>query len=200
MKKKDMVLPSDVEKVRLDIFDENDPVQYWQKIMVGCGIYFGFCGRRSEHASLRQCDSQHGYFETGHAYEGKKFVGISQLKEDKKSNVSTHNNSVKDTEDIMRMPVLDEDDPNYFLSSFLRYLDRLGNHQERMYCYVDPKKIRTVKPYFAKNKPVGKDKIHKFLHNAAERMGLNMKYFHGGHTWRHFMVQGTIQRFPCKNR
>ena len=72
MKKKDMVLPSDVEKVRLDIFDENDPVQYCQKIMVGCGIYFGF-HRRSEHASLQQCNSQR------------------ELKEDKKLKVSTHN-------------------------------------------------------------------------------------------------------------
>ena len=127
----------------------------------------------------------------GRTYEGKKIVGIGQLKEDKKSNVSTHNNYVRDTEDIMRMPVLDEDDPNDFASSFLRYLDRLDDHQECMYCYVDPKKIGTVKPHFAK-KPVGKDKIHKLQLNAAERMGLDMKYFRGGHAWRHFMVQGMV--------
>ena len=60
-----------------------------------------------------------------------------------------------------------------------------------MYCYVDPKKIGTAKPYFAK-KPVGEDKIHEFQLNAAERMGLDMKYFHGGHAWRHFMVQGMV--------
>jgi len=190
VKKKNMVLPSDVEKVRLDIFDESDPVQHCQKIMVGCGIYFGFRGR-SEHASLRQCDSQRGYFETGHAYERKRFVGIGQLKDDKKLKVSTHNNYVRDTEDIMRMPVLDEDDPNDFASSFLRYLDRLDDHQEHMYCYVDPKKIGTAKPYFAK-KPVGKDKIQELQLNSAERMGLGMKYFRGGHAWRHFMVQGMV--------
>ena len=73
MKKKNMVLPSDVEKVRLDIFHKSDPVQHCQrKIMVGCGIYFGF-HRRSEHASLQQCNSQR------------------ELKEDKKLKVSTHN-------------------------------------------------------------------------------------------------------------
>ena len=190
VKKKNMVLPSDVEKVRLDVFDESDPVQHCQKIMVGCGIYFGFRGR-SEHACLRHCDAQRGFYETGHAYEGKRFVGIGQLKDDKKHNVSTHNNYVRDTEDIMRMPVLDEDDPNDFASSFLRYLDRLDDHQERMYCYVDPKKIGTAKPYFAK-KPLGKDKIHALQLNSAERMGLDMKYFLGGHAWRHFMVQGMV--------
>ena len=54
VKKKNIVLHSDVEKVRLDIFDESVPVQHCQKIMAGCGIYFGFHGR-AEHASLRQC-------------------------------------------------------------------------------------------------------------------------------------------------
>ena len=91
----------------------------------------------------------------------------------------------------MRMPVLDEDDPNNFASSFLCYLDRLDDHQECMYCYVDHKKIGTAKLYFAK-KPVGKFKIHELQLNSAERMGLDMKYFRRGHAWRYFMVQGMV--------
>ena len=166
VKRKNIVLLSDVEKVRLDIFDKSDPVQHFQKIKVDCGIYFGFRGR-SEHASLWQCNAQRGYFETvHHAYEGKRFVGIVQLKEDKKLKVSTHNNYVRDTKNTMRMPVLDEDaDPNNFASLFLCYLGRLD---------VGPKKIGTVKPYFAKN-PVGKDKIHMLQLHSTERMGLYMK-------------------------
>ena len=76
----------------------------------------------------------------------------------------------------MRIPVLDESDPNNFTASFLRYLDKIDDNQECMYCYADPKATRNEKPYFAKT-TIGKDKIHKLQLNFAERMGLDMKYF-----------------------
>ena len=48
----------------------------------------------------------------GSAFEVKRFVGIGQLKEDKELKVSTYNNYVRDVENLMRIPVLDESDPN----------------------------------------------------------------------------------------
>ena len=190
VKKKNIVLPSDVKKVKLSILDESDPIQHIQKVMTGCGIYFAFRGR-DEHSYLRQSDAYRGYFEPEHACAGRKFVGIGGLKTDKKHKVSTHNNYVRDTENIMRIPVLDEDSPDDFAASFLRYLDKLNDHQERMYCYPDPKKSGTSKLFFDK-KPIGKEKIHDLQFDTARIMGLDLKHFRGGHAWRHFAIQGMV--------
>ena len=141
VKRKNIILPSDVEKVKLSIFDENDPIQHIQKVLTGCRIYFAFRGC-DEYSYLRQSDAYCGYFEPEHAYAGQKFVGIGGLKHNKKHKVSTHNNYVRNMENIMRIPVLDENSPDDFAASFLRYLDKLNDHQERMYCYPNPKKIR----------------------------------------------------------
>ena len=59
--------------------------------------------------------------------------------------------NARDTENIMRIPVLDKDSLDDFSVSILRYLDKLHDHQERLYCYPDPKKSGTSKPFFFKS-------------------------------------------------
>lgn len=123
------------------------------KVMVGCGIFFGFRGVK-EHSFLRQCDWDIGVFGEGQAFPNRRFVGVGTLATDKKHKVSSHEAYLRDTADIMRIPILDMNDPNDFGASVIRYLEKLEPDQERMYCYPskNPDILQSKHPYY-KRKP-----------------------------------------------
>jgi integrase len=157
--------------------------------MVGCGIYFGFRGVQ-EHCQLRVQDITIGVFGPDDPYPNRKYVGIGFLVNEKKHKVSTHESYERDTSNIMRIPVLDINDPNDFAGCIIRYLKKLEPGQVRMYCYLDPKKEPGAKYPFHKNKQIGKNPINSMFKEAVAIMGLNTENFRGGHAFRRYFVTG----------
>ena len=122
----------DSDKVCLSTFDEADPLQHIMKVLFGFGIYCGPRGRM-EHTKMRVSHIQTGTFEKGHKYEGKTFMGIRSMI-DKKNHLTLHNLYTRDVEELMRMPVLNDDPTsNDFAGSLLRYLGKLHGSQDRLY-------------------------------------------------------------------
>jgi hypothetical protein len=187
------VSASDEDKVNLSKFDESDPDQFRKKIMVGCGIYFGFRGAK-EHVFLRKSDWITGVFGPSEPYAGKRFVGLGVLVTDKKKKVTTFDSYLRDTTDIMKIPVLDDTDPNDFGGSVLRYLGLLEDDQVRNYCYekktID-NSLDSRYPYM-KRKHIGKDPIARMMKEAAVLMGLDMSCFRGGHAFRRYYISGMV--------
>ena len=162
-------------------------------MMVGCGIYFGFRGVK-EHVALRQDDWHTGVFGPDEPYPGKTYVGIGVLVTDKKQKVTTYDSYLRDTNDIMKIPLLDKNDKNDFAGSILRYLCLLEDDQVRMYCYekksaCDTKVFRY--PYL-KKRPIGKDPVNAMMKEAADQMGLDMTHFRGGHAFRRYFISGMV--------
>ncbi len=151
------------------------------KIMVGCGIYFGFRGVE-EHAFVRQSDLVLGKFGPEEVYPDYRFVGIGHLLNDKVQKLSTDEAYVRDTKNIMRVPVLDINDPNDFAGCILRYLEKLEPDQDRMYCYPNKKAKPGCQFPYHKRKVVGKGPVNTMFKDAADIMGLDRANFKGGNS------------------
>jgi hypothetical protein len=157
-------------------------------MLVGCSINYGFRGV-AEHTKLLKKDVENGIFGQNEPYPGLKWVGVGAMVNYKGNTVSTHDSYVRDTTNIMRLPVFDETNLNDFAASMLRYIKKLDPAQERFYCFPNKNFLpgSTMSPYM-KKKPVGKDTINKYFKDAARLMGLDMTNFKGGHAFRRYFV------------
>lgn len=184
VRKMNRVAVEDLDKVLLSKFDESIPEQHQMKCLVGCGVYFGFRGIE-EHAQLRVEQIEQGVFEPGHKYAGKIYAGIGHLKTDKKRKLTVNTSYLRDTKNIMRIPIVDDnDDPSSdcFASSLLRMLKKTGKGQKRFYCY------HTKNKGYQARKPKGKNVISKMHLEAAKLLGISTDSFSGGHAWRSVMI------------
>jgi hypothetical protein len=184
VRKKNKVAVEDLHKVLLSKFDESIPEQHQMKCLVGCGVYFGFRGVE-EHVQLLVEQIVQGVFEPGHKYAGKTYVGIGHLTTDKKRKLTVNTSYLRDTKNIMRIPIVDDyDDPtsDCFASSLLRMLKKAGKGQRRFYCYY------TNNTGYQAKKPKGKNVISKMHLNAAKLLGISTDSFSGSHAWRSIMI------------
>jgi hypothetical protein len=99
----------DMDKIQLQKFNELNLIKLQCKVMVGCGCYFGFCGNL-EHTHLLLNQIITGEFEKGHLYEGFSYVAIGTLIEDKSQKLTINNSYIRDTSDLMRIPIFDDSD------------------------------------------------------------------------------------------
>ena len=189
VKRLNNVLAKDRHKVRLSKFDESDPKQHIEKCLVGCGTYFCFRGE-GEHASLLVEQVVIGYYEPEHEFTGKQFVSIGHLVKDKKKKLDANNSWVRDTTNIMRIPIFDTDDnPNTddFGASLKRLKQKATPGQKRLYCYWNEKNGE-----FHAQKPIGRNTIRQYHKDAAKRLGIDEDSFRGGHAWRSFAITTMV--------
>ena len=73
----------DVNKFRMSVFDENDPAQMQEKLMVCFGMCAGFRGCM-EHAMLKVTDVVNGFFPSDHpTFPNIEWWGLKALNSDK---------------------------------------------------------------------------------------------------------------------
>ena len=93
--------------MRLDIFDESDHNQHIEKCVVGCGVYFGFRGAK-EDAMLKIKDLSIGTYPKGSDFEGCSYFAVANLV-DKTHALSAENGYRRDTTELMKVPILNDD-------------------------------------------------------------------------------------------
>lgn len=186
------IKPSDFSKIKLGKFDENDLKQHQLKILVGCGIYFGFRGIE-EHAYLTNDMIIQGKFEIGHAFEEYDFVGIGSMMIDKSNQLSRTQSYKRDTSNLMRMPILDNDPTSDdFGGSFVRLLNKVMRNKENLAkknrFYLRPKK--DGKEFMSA--VIGHNTIREMMKDAAEILGIDQKDFKGGQAWRALFITTMV--------
>ena len=95
------------------------------KMMIGCGIYFGF-RENSEHTNFSRNNLERGFFEEGHPLQGEEFYAVRNMLD--KTNKLTASNPVVKSHNSMRIPVL-----SHFGQFIRRYIAMLSPFQDRMY-------------------------------------------------------------------
>ena len=76
-------------------------------MLFGMGLMFGLCGNK-EHCDLHIKNISYGIFPKGHPFVGYEYYGIDGLV-DKTHKIDVHTDYVRDTQDIMRTPVMNDD-------------------------------------------------------------------------------------------
>ena len=84
-----------LQNLELARFDKSDMNQHIMKMLLGCGIKFGF-GGPNEHMFLEIRNITHGIFPIGHPFEKFKYYGINGF-QDKMHKISMHTDHVRDT-------------------------------------------------------------------------------------------------------
>ena len=172
---------SDFSKLNLSKFKESDHRQHAMKCIVACGIFLGFRSI-SEHLNLSPSDVMRGEYEEGHEFHGMKWVGVGSLV-DKAQKLTVHQSYVRDTEDLMKIPVLPGNDPSCGASALWRMKEKAMPGQQRLYSYLDA----STGKCFAK-KPIGRNSLSNFHKEAATILGVDLGKFVGGHAWRRVHV------------
>jgi hypothetical protein len=98
-----------MDKIQLQKFNKSNLIELQCKVMVECGCYFGF-RRNLEHTHLLLDQIITGEFEKGHLYEGFLYIAIGTLIEDKSQKLTVNNSYIRDTSDLMRIPIFDNSD------------------------------------------------------------------------------------------
>lgn len=185
------IKPSDFSKIKLGTFDENDLKQHQLKILVGCGIYFGFRGI-GEHTYLTIDMIIQGKFETGHVFEDYDFVGIGSMI-DKSNQLSRTQSYKRDTSNLMRMPIIDnKPESDDFGGSFVRLLNKVKknkkNLEEKNRFYLRPEKDGKE---FSSG-VLGHNKIRDYMKDAAKILGIPQQDFKGGQAWRALFITTMV--------
>lgn len=158
--------------------------QHQWKVAVGCGIYFGFRGGR-EHVSLEIRQIVTGHFEEGHEYEEYEYVGVGHMF-DKTVILGPNTSYLRDTENLMRVPILDYDPTSEdFGGSMLRLVDKVkksftSDYAGRLYLKPNDNGKNFTK------KVIGRNTFDKKMKLAADFLGIERNKFHGAHGYRHF--------------
>ena len=173
---------SEQELIDLSKFDENDPRQHQMKFLFGCGTQFGLRGS-TEHVFLEVSNMTHGSFPSNHPFSGCDWYGIEGL-QDKTHKLSVHKDHVRDNENFMRTPCVNDDPTSSdFGGCIKRFLQKLSPGQTRIYCKVIPDEMRAVDssgftPIFYSHVPLGKNMIGELFKEGAAILGLpNHKVF-----------------------
>ena len=172
---------SDFSKLNLSKFKESDHRQHAMKCIVACGIFLGFRSI-SEHLNLSPADVMRGEYEEGHEFHGMQWVGVGSLV-DKAQKLTVHQSYVRDTEDLMKIPVLPGNDPSCGASALWRMKEKAMPGQQRLYSYLDA----STGKCFSK-KPIGRNSLSNFHKEAATILGVDLGKFVGGHAWRRVHV------------
>ena len=174
--------------IDLSKFDENDPREHQMKLLVGCGLYYGFRGQ-VEHTNLEVSNFTHGSFPSNHPFSGYDYFGIDGLL-DKTHQLSLYKDRVRDTKDCMRVPIMDNDPTSSdFGGCIKRYLDKLAPGQTRIYCKVkDGTDHKGKTQYFHPNMPLGKHMISGMFKEAAKILGLPNPEKFTPHSLRAFFI------------
>ena len=152
------------------VFDESDPVQHMQKVMVGFGAGFGFRGS-DEHVTLSKNQIEKGTFEPGHPWAGEDYYAvINQVR--KTSKLSTRTPVLKNNA-AMRLPCKSK-----IGMCLTRYIDRIPPWRVRMYCKtatVGQKLCLTALGHtnaaFSARHPLGVNTICKLMKEACAKLG-----------------------------
>ena len=152
------------------------------KLLFGCGIHFGFRGCK-EHVFLETSNMTHGSFPRGHPFFGCDWYGVEGLL-DKTHKLSVHKDHVRNNENFMRTPLVNEDPTSSgFGGCIKRYLEKMSPGQIRMYCKVIPAEQRLINTdgetlLFYSNCPLGRNYILDLFKEGAAILGLpNPKSF-----------------------
>lgn len=184
---------SDFSRLKLSKFNENIHSEHCMKCIVTCGVFFGF---RSidEHTYLCPNDIQTGYYESGHPFEGKRWVGIGGLV-DKTQKLSVHRNYVRDTADLMKAPL--SVDESCGMGALLRMKEKSVEGQKRLYCYLNEKTNKCQR-----GKVIGKNTIAAYHKAAAGILGVDQSSFVGGHAWRgvHISINANNNNLNLKDK
>ena len=133
----------DVEKIKLELFDEVDDRQHQMKLLFGCGLYAAFRGS-SEHTNF--CKEQISFGTYPDTYEnpvlaGKPFVCIDNFGNDKTKTITCTNSYSHDTSQVLRFPI-EIENPKCFGGTVAHYYRKPSPGQSCMYCMIAPKGYR----------------------------------------------------------
>lgn len=152
------------------VFDENDPKQHCQKVMVYFGGYLGFRGS-GEHVKLERHHIERGTFEVGHPWAGDEYWAIQNMPD--KTNKLSSSNTILRKNRSGRIPVKSE--PGQCI---LRFLDKFSPHQERVYCrpatlaqLQDLRRSGRKKSMFSAREPLGVNTICLMMNDACAKLG-----------------------------
>ena len=199
--RKDTTGVDDVKQLDLSVFDESDIHQHQLKLLVVNGAMFGLRGL-SEHTFLEVKHIDHGTIEPGHEFAGFKYYGYNGLT-DKSHKLSTTNSYVRQSKHL-RLPVLNESDPNDAAACLKRYLQKLGPGQLRLFC--KPATSSQKRHYttigwpdaeMSSQQPLGRNTIARMHKEAAAMLGVTSTDF-SGHAWRRLFVT-TLVNDPSVN-
>lgn len=173
--------------------DENDIVRHQKKLIGIMGTHFGLRGR-GEHADLRKCNVIMGKFEPSSRFKNHDFIGLTGLL-DKTTKVSATNDYARKSNNNMRLPIIDPEDPRDPGAIFKRYVDKMHPHQDRVYCRpATSKQLRIFKMQGNNNaamsphQPYGVNKIAKLLKEIGEETGIDCR----GHGLRRLFLTTLV--------
>ena len=125
----------------------------------------------------------HGSFPSTHPFSGCDWYGAEGL-QDKTHKLSVHKDHVRDSENFMRTPCVNNDPTSSdFGGCIKRYFGNLSPAQTRIYCKVIPTEMWTVNsggdcPIFYSSMPLGENMISDLFKERAAILGLpNHKSF-----------------------
>jgi hypothetical protein len=119
-----------------------------------------------------------GEFEKGHLYEGFLYVAIK----DKSQKLNIYNSYIRDTSDLMRIPIFDNSDLSNDLGGAIICLVNLvkkAKNNKKGRFYLKPDKTGT----FFTGRPHCKNYITKILKIAAKILGIPPENLSRGHTF-----------------
>ena len=133
----------DVEKIKLEVFNEEDTRQHQMKLLFGCGFYAAFRGS-SEHTYFCKDQVTFGTYPVNYENDllaGKPYVAIDNFANDKTKTITCTNSYSRDTSDVLRFPV-EIENMACFGGTIARYYKKLSPGQVRMYCRVASREYR----------------------------------------------------------
>ena len=181
-----------VADLDLSVFDENDPVQHTQKVLVIMGSYFGLRGNK-EHADMRYFNIEKAPFPANHPWAGQDFYAIQHLP-DKTTKLTTSNTILK-ANHSQRIPVGDEKDMKSIGGCLTRYLFKKGPTQTRLHCRVATvnqvaryAKVGHPNSRYSAEQPIGQNKIRALFKDACKKLGFEAS----GHAFRRVFLTTIV--------
>ena len=165
------VQDEDVPKFKMSVFDENDPVQMQEKLLVSFGLCAGFRGNK-EHAYLKVHDVVNGFFPSDHpTFPDLEWWGLKSIDSDKVTTLGMNCDYVPDCTVLGRFPVLPDLPDADFGGTIKRYVE---NHLPRSEtCNRFHRRISPDGKRFLPNCPVGHNKIREVFKSAFKRLGVS---------------------------
>ena len=154
------------------------------KLMFGFGIYAAFRGIR-EHQYLSPSHVKLCSFPLNHPLPdlaGTEYIAVTCLPDEKTNKLSVNNSYVRDTSDLLKIPV-DHNDPKNFGACVIRFLGKLAPGQVRMYCKVADAAHRAKlaaqgfpNAQFCANQHLGEKSIRQLFKEGAKMLGLSSQF------------------------
>mmetsp|Transcript_4578 Transcript_4578/g.7743 ORF Transcript_4578/g.7743 Transcript_4578/m.7743 type:complete len:550 (+) Transcript_4578:127-1776(+) len=173
-------------------FDEDNINEHQMKNMVVCGSCLGFRGR-TEHTYLTRDNIVIDKFEAGSDFFGYEYIGVTNLT-DKSHRIDPINDTARNTKNMMRLPIIDMNDPDDPGAIFKRLFDKMHPSQNRLYCKEATKNQKanfamlgeTI--HMSPHQPLGVNKVAKMTKEAGERTGL----LTSGHGFRRLFITTLV--------